>query len=41
MADRIFLVLPPNPLTDRAEATFETVLCPIGLESAKEIHAFD
>lgn len=49
MADRIFLVLPPNPLTDRAEATFEivvtllqkTLICPIGLESANEIPAFD
>ena len=49
MADRILLVLPPNPLTDLAKATFEIVIgllqkaiiCPIGLESAREIHALN
>jgi len=49
MADRIFLVLPPNSLTDRAKATFKTVISPLqkavicstGLESTWEIHALD
>ena len=49
MTNRILLVLPPNPLTDRAKATLkpvisllqEAVICPIGLESTREIHALD
>ena len=49
MAHGILLVLPPSPLTDCAKATLETVIsllqeaviCPIGLESTREIHALD
>src|SRR5258708_40341466 len=49
MTDRILLVLPRNPLTDRAKATFKpvirplqkAVICPTGRESTTEIHALD
>ena len=49
MADRILFIPPPHPITDRAKATLETVvgflqeaiICAIGLESAREIHALD
>ena len=49
MAHRILLVLPPSPLTNWANATFETVvgllqeavICAIGLESTRKIHVLN
>ena len=49
MADRILLVLPPHPLTDRAKATLKIaidllqkpIICQTGLETTTEIHSLN